>query len=159
MNRRSLLIVTVAVGITHAFMFLGIVMDDAYISFRYARNLVEHSQLVFNLGERVEGYTNFLWTLLAALPHLFDASPLRWMPLIGLCCLAGLLILVVRCSGDQTEPGNLRPIPTDRSPRKLCIFAHCGSKPAPAHSDNSVGRGNIRLETGFRSRHLPDVSR
>src|SRR5205807_1022519 len=25
-----------------------------------------HGQLVFNLGERVEGYTNFLWTVLLA---------------------------------------------------------------------------------------------
>lgn len=41
-------------------------MDDAYISFRYAKNLVEGNGLVFNVGERVEGYTNFLWTLLAA---------------------------------------------------------------------------------------------
>lgn len=40
--------------------------DDAYISFRYAKNLVEGHGLVFNPGERVEGYTNFLWTLLTA---------------------------------------------------------------------------------------------
>jgi hypothetical protein len=40
--------------------------DDAFISFRYARNLVEGHGLVFNPGERVEGYTNFLWTLLTA---------------------------------------------------------------------------------------------
>ena len=39
------------------------VQDDAYISFRYARNLAEGHGLVFNPGERVEGYTNFLWTL------------------------------------------------------------------------------------------------
>src|SRR5437867_13225676 len=42
------------------------VTDDAYISFVYARNLARHGQLVFNLGERVEGYTNFLWTVLLA---------------------------------------------------------------------------------------------
>ena len=37
--------------------------DDAFISFRYARNLLEGHGLVFNPGERVEGYTNFLWVL------------------------------------------------------------------------------------------------
>ncbi len=36
--------------------------DDAYISFRYARNFAEGHGLVWNPGERVEGYTNFLWT-------------------------------------------------------------------------------------------------
>ena len=29
--------------------------DDAYISLRYARNLAEHGELAWNLGERVEG--------------------------------------------------------------------------------------------------------
>ncbi|MCA9494086.1 MAG: hypothetical protein KC621_29360, partial [Myxococcales bacterium] len=39
------------------------VCDDAYISFRYARNLLEGHGLVFNPGEWVEGYTNFAWVL------------------------------------------------------------------------------------------------
>lgn len=34
--------------------------DDAFISFRYARNLLEGHGLVFNPGEYVEGYSNFL---------------------------------------------------------------------------------------------------
>ncbi len=42
---------------------IGIV-DDAFISFRYAHNLAHHGEFVFNLGERVEGITNFLWSLL-----------------------------------------------------------------------------------------------
>ncbi len=38
-------------------------LDDAFISFRYARNLLEGNGLVWNPGERVEGYSNFLWVL------------------------------------------------------------------------------------------------
>ena len=49
----------------HSLAF-NFVTDDAFISFVYAKNLVEHGALVFNLGERVEGYTNFLWTLIVA---------------------------------------------------------------------------------------------
>lgn len=41
-------------------------LDDAYISYRYARNLVEGVGLVYNPGEYVEGFTNLLWTLLVA---------------------------------------------------------------------------------------------
>jgi hypothetical protein len=41
-------------------------MDDAFISFRYARNLVQGIGLTFNPGEVVEGYTNFLWTMIIA---------------------------------------------------------------------------------------------
>src|SRR6266545_5422360 len=39
-------------------------LDDAYISFRYARNALMGHGFVFNPGEQVEGYTNFLWTVL-----------------------------------------------------------------------------------------------
>ena len=45
---------------------LEFVKDDAYISFRYAHNLVTGHGLVFNMGERLEGYTNFLWVLVLA---------------------------------------------------------------------------------------------
>lgn len=40
--------------------------DDAYISLRYARNLIDGQGLVWNPGERVDGYSNFLFTVLAA---------------------------------------------------------------------------------------------
>ncbi len=49
-------------NVTH-YYFVG---DDAYISFRYAANLVDGLGLVWNPGEAVEGYTNFLWVLLMA---------------------------------------------------------------------------------------------
>lgn len=46
------------------------IADDAYISFRFARNLAEGHGLVWNIGgERVEGYTNFLSVLLLAISH------------------------------------------------------------------------------------------
>ncbi len=64
----GLWVVLLAVGlyVLHARAFL-FTQDDAYISLRYARNLVEGHGLVFNPGERVEGYSNFTWTLLLAL--------------------------------------------------------------------------------------------
>jgi hypothetical protein len=42
------------------------VVDDAFISFRYAHNLLDGHGLVYNPGERVEGFTNLLWTLAVA---------------------------------------------------------------------------------------------
>lgn len=41
-------------------------IDAAYIGFRYAENLAGGAGLVYNPGERVEGYTSLLWTLLLA---------------------------------------------------------------------------------------------
>ncbi|PJZ45101.1 hypothetical protein [Leptospira brenneri] len=51
------------------------ICDDAYISFVYARNLFEGSGLVFNLEERVEGYTNFLWTIFLSLGIRLGIKP------------------------------------------------------------------------------------
>src|SRR5690242_17979411 len=47
---------------------------DAFISMRYARNLALGHGPVFNPGERVEGYTNFLWTLILWIPEHFGWS-------------------------------------------------------------------------------------
>ena len=42
-------------------------LDDAFISFRYAENFSDGHGLVFNVDEKpIEGYSNFLWTILLA---------------------------------------------------------------------------------------------
>ena len=52
------------------------ISDDAFISFRYVRNLLEGQGLVYNPGEYVEGYSNFLWVLeLAAIWGLLGVAP------------------------------------------------------------------------------------
>ena len=40
--------------------------DDSYIGFRFAGNLAKGLGIVFNPGQRVEGYTSFLWIVLLA---------------------------------------------------------------------------------------------
>jgi tetratricopeptide (TPR) repeat protein len=45
---------------------LRFVQDDSYITYRYARNVVRGYGPVYNPGERVEGYTNFLWMMTLA---------------------------------------------------------------------------------------------
>jgi arabinofuranosyltransferase len=90
----------VTVFLCHAALFLGGMMDDAYISFRYARNLLDGLGLVFNAGERVEGFTNFSWLMLSALCLRAGIAPTLAMPLLG--ALAGaLLVLVVFAAGRR----------------------------------------------------------
>src|SRR5690348_14687575 len=49
--------------------------DDAYISYRYAHNLMQGYGLVYNPGgERVEGYSNLLYVLLIAPGFLFTSG-------------------------------------------------------------------------------------
>ena len=55
------------------------------ISFRYALNLAEHGELTYNLGERVEGYTNFLWTILMSAVLYLGGDVAIWSRLLGVC--------------------------------------------------------------------------
>ncbi len=41
-------------------------VDDTFICFRYAANWLAGEGLVFNPGERVEGYSDFLWVVISA---------------------------------------------------------------------------------------------
>ncbi len=59
------------------------IQDDAYISLVYAQNLIEGNGLVFNANEFVEGYTNFLWTLLLSIPLLLHIDPVRYAQVLG----------------------------------------------------------------------------
>jgi arabinofuranosyltransferase len=68
--------------------------DDAYITLRYAQHWAQGYGPVYNVGERVEGYTNFLWVLvLAPLIGLGIPGPLAVKLLAGLSG-AGALWLV-----------------------------------------------------------------
>lgn len=75
------------------------VTEDAFIDFRVVQHLLAGHGPVFNLGERVEAYTNALWiALLAAVaapmrPFLHERVPLEWIAVIlGLAgSVAGLV--------------------------------------------------------------------
>ena len=66
--------------------------DDAFISFRYVRNLLNGHGLVFNPGEYVEGYSNFLWVLeLAAIWGWSGVAPERAAPWLSVAFTAGTI--------------------------------------------------------------------
>ncbi|HXV74732.1 MAG TPA: hypothetical protein VD788_00305 [Candidatus Polarisedimenticolaceae bacterium] len=71
------------------------VTDDAFISFRYAENLVGGLGLVFNAGERVEGYTNFLWTMWCAAGLGLGIDPVPWALASGVACYGASIVLLV----------------------------------------------------------------
>jgi hypothetical protein len=47
--------------VAHAWMYRNFLIDDPFISFRYIQQWINGNGLVYNIGERVEGYSNFLW--------------------------------------------------------------------------------------------------
>jgi hypothetical protein len=70
--------------------------DDMMVSMRYAWNLAEGRGLVFNAGERVEGYSNFLWTLVMAGVHRLPlAAPQVPLAVTVVNAALGLVVLLL----------------------------------------------------------------
>jgi hypothetical protein len=86
------LVIITAAAIGHQLGFYDWFIEDAAISFAYARNLADGEGLVaFAGGERVEGYSNPTWVLLIAVFELFGVDGFvssKWLAGI----LAGLTV-------------------------------------------------------------------
>jgi arabinofuranosyltransferase len=76
-------------------------VDDSYISLRYARHLVGGHGLVFNPGERVEGYTHPLWVLLEAIVLSVGLAPRASLQIAGVICWIGATISTLRASRES----------------------------------------------------------
>jgi|CXWL01.1.fsa_nt_gi hypothetical protein len=83
--------------------------DDAYISYRYARNLSDGIGPVWNNGEHVEGYTNFLWVGILAGLHKLGADIVlsgRWLGFsLGIVAAAGCYVVTRELLGGT--PGRV----------------------------------------------------
>lgn len=63
------------------------VQDDAFITFRYSRSFARGEGLVLNHGERVEGYTNFLWTWFLSIPEKQGWSTPTFSIVVGIALM------------------------------------------------------------------------
>lgn len=90
-----------------SFVFAGerffVLADDSMISMRYAKNLAAGYGLVWNPGgELVEGYSNFLWTLVMTSFHLLNFHPSKislYLQIVGAILLMLNLIWVWKIAG------------------------------------------------------------
>jgi hypothetical protein len=102
--------------------------DDAFISYRYAENFVDGLGLVYNAGERVEGYTNFLWVMLLSLGLLVDVDPLLGSQYLGVGFYLATIVLLCWTAAGGNPRRNIVPL----AAIGLClhghsaIFATCG---------------------------------
>jgi hypothetical protein len=91
-----------ALGLTFVLLaFVGLVrafaphtVDDAWITFRYSRMWAEGHGPVFNPGEHVEGYSNFLLVALLA-PIIRNAGPDAALPVAKGAGLVSALLAIV----------------------------------------------------------------
>jgi tetratricopeptide (TPR) repeat protein len=112
-----------AVFLVHA-IGLNFIQDDAFISYRYVKNFVAGQGLVFNPGERVEGYTNFLWVILLALFTALGLNTIVVSKVLGLAAGCGTLILLYGISHlllTSDPPAGGKPAGPGIAPRILAL--------------------------------------
>lgn len=100
---RAAVALAIAVCLTCAWLN-HFIQDDAFIVFRYARNLAEGNGLTWNPGEPVEGYTTFLHTLLMTPAFVLHVDPIRYSYALGLTWYAIALcafFLAIRATIDD----------------------------------------------------------
>lgn len=100
----------------HARSYLPFFDDDALISLRYARRLIDGMGLTWTDGPRVEGYSNLLWILLLALMGYFGVELIEAARILGYFCILGAMLAVSiavqrpmpRSSSNDLDSGGLR---------------------------------------------------
>jgi hypothetical protein len=86
--------VVVCAGLS--FSIWAYTVDDAYIVYRYARNLAQGHGAVFNPGERVEGYSSPLWLIPATLAEYAGLPPEQVAKTVSLVFILALIVYVSR---------------------------------------------------------------
>lgn len=108
----ALILLFLAIALGVSLLFGGSTLEDAHITFRYARNFAEGAGVgVWNVGEPpVEGGTSFLWMLFLGIGMKLGISPFLLSKLIGLSSLLGIIVLfgllsrfAARRGDDQTS--------------------------------------------------------
>ncbi len=89
-----------AILLFHGIFYFHYTADDAYITYRYARNFADGAGLVWNPGQWVEGYTDFLWVLSVAGLVKAGADPVlagRWLGFgLSVVVAGGVYVLSTR---------------------------------------------------------------
>jgi arabinofuranosyltransferase len=125
---------TGAILTTCMLSYKGYIKDDAFISLRFARNLAEGNGMVFNLGEQVEGYTNFLWIVLSAPAFWVGADPVTWIKVLGAMCSLGAMVQVFLMArwlnGDRPSAFHYIPPLLLASSTSVALWAMSGMAPS-----------------------------
>ena len=101
LQRQAILGGIIAIGLylTQVWLFSAFNVDDVFITFRFVKQWNAGSGLVYNVGEFVEGYSNFLWIALLAPLDRLNESLVTSAKLVGVTL--GLLTLGVTCYTTQ----------------------------------------------------------
>jgi arabinofuranosyltransferase len=99
MSRVGPLSIAIPTATFLAYLTAGVILDaglvdDSYIILRYADNLASGHGLVFNIGDRVEGFTSPLWVMCLGILAFLDLDLVLACQILGtLFGLAAILVL------------------------------------------------------------------
>jgi len=83
--KTGILVASLITVLFFSWFFFHFTMDDAYISYRYSENLINGGGLTWNAGEDpVEGYSNFLWIIIAAVVMKIGIPVVSGMKFFGI---------------------------------------------------------------------------
>jgi hypothetical protein len=99
------LAVAFALFAAHSWLYRTFVIDDAYITFRFVQQWINGNGLLFNIGERVEGYSNFLWIVLLAPFAALGVDLEVAAKILGVTCSAVTLWMTWRAATHMGLPG------------------------------------------------------
>jgi len=101
----------IVIFVAHA-LSISFTQDDAFISYRYVKNFLNGDGLVFNQGERVEGYTNFFFIIIMALFGRLGLDYIIISKIVGIMSGAFILALAFFWSEKFAGDGNTVLLPT-----------------------------------------------
>ena len=107
----ALLILALANFAVISFYYSKFTWDDAYITFRYARNFAEGNGLVYNIGDHVEGYSNFSWLLLLSLSYRLGIDMILAAKVLALCSAALTIIFMTALTRRYVKNSLLQGAP------------------------------------------------
>lgn len=96
-NKDNFLILKISIVLVTLVLFINRSWagEDAFIFFRYVDNFVNGNGLVFNIGERIEGFTSPLWVFFLAILRVITPLELRQIAIISGLTLSSAAILLI----------------------------------------------------------------
>lgn len=87
-----------ALALVNFWVFSRFTVDDAFITWRYGRNLVEHGVWNYNPSsfDPTQAYTNPIFALLSVIPAFFDFNVVLFFKLLSLLALVAFIVFFLR---------------------------------------------------------------
>ncbi len=108
MKHKIIKIITLFTGIVLLYIHYKTIypwmLDDGFISFRYAQNFANGDGLIFNPGsEHVEGYTNFLWIIILTVGKIIGFDIVVLSKILGYIFSIGTILLILFFFGNGKQ--------------------------------------------------------